>query len=548
MCNQRNNKLARSALFKTAMMVMAAGIVFASATAAWAAAVTRILVVPFKVHAGQDLAFLQRGITEMLVSRLGQNDEVVVVAAGRPGDDVAALADKNQADYVVLGSLTVLGDRVSTDSRVFKGTQLDNPVLSFGRTGRRQDDIIDHIDALANQINTRILGRKTDPPSQVGVPPAPVTPPSAVAAPKAEPPAAPSTQAATGTGSPLLSRQRDAEALAPIKLQGMSNFREQLSGLAVGDADGNGAMEIVTVSNGRLTLFRLTRGRWIKMAQYDGSGKFIGVDMADVNHNGRNEIFVTNFDNTEARVISFVMEWDGQSLKRIAGNLPWYFRTVDVARRGKILVGQKQGIGDRFSPGIYEMKWQAGTYGPGDRLPLPRKLNVFGFAYGAVRSADKLEVVTYNSSGYVQLLDRKGSEAFVSTETYGGGANAIVFTNEEQWDEQDHIFLQPRIQLHDLNGDGLQEILVVNNQSGLPGAGALVRHRYYKKGRIEWLGWHSQGIRSVLHGLDMARFIADCALVDLDGDGDLEIVAAVVKDTAGALSKGSSYLTVFDMN
>jgi hypothetical protein len=421
-------------------------------------------------------------------------------------------------------------------------------MLSFGRTGHKKDEIIDHIDALANQINTRILGRKTDPPSQVGVPPAPVSPSPAVIDPKAEQPSAPSTQAASGSGSPLISRQRDTEALAPMKLRGMSDFREQLNGLAVGDADGDGAKEIVTVSNGRLILFHLTRGHWVKMAQYDGSGKFIGVDMADVNRNGRNEIFVTNFDNTEARVISFVMEWDGQSLKRIAGNLPWYFRIVDVARRGKILVGQKQGIGDRFTPGIYAMKWQAGTYGPGDRLPLPRKLNVFGFAYGAVRSADKLEVVTYNSSGYVQLLDRKGSETFVSTETYGGGANAIVFTNEEEWDEQDHMFLQPRIQLHDLNSDGLQEILVVNNQSGLPGGGALVRHRYYKKGRIEWLGWHAQGIRSVRHGLDMARFIADCALVDLDGDGDLEIVAAVVKDTAGTLSKGSSYLAVFDMN
>jgi TolB-like protein len=528
-------------------MLMAAGVVFAAAGAAKAEAVTRILVVPFTVHADQDLAFLQRGITEMLVSRLGQNDEVVVVAAGRPGDDVAALAGKNRADYVVLGSLTVLGDRVSTDSRVVKGTQIDQPVLSFGRSGSKKDDIIDHIDALANQINTRILGRKTDPPSQA-VTPVPVLPSPSVIEPKAEQPEAPSAQAASGGASPLNDMQRDAGALVPMKLQGMADFREQLNGLAVGDADGDGTMEIATISNSRLYLFRLTQGRWIKMAQYDGSGKFIGVDMADANHNGRNEIFVTNFDNSEASVISFVMEWDGQSLKRIAGNLPWYFRSVDVARRGKLLVGQKQSLGDRFSSGIYEMQWIAGAYEPGDRLPLPRKLNVFGFAYGAIRSPDQLEVVTYNSSGYVQLLDRNGAEAVVSTESYGGGGNAIVFTNEEEWDEQDYIFLKPRIQLHDLNGDGLQEMLVVNNQSGLPGGGALVRHRYYKKGRIEWLGWHAQGIRSVMQGLDMARFIADCDLVDLDGDGDLEIVAAVVKDTAGVLSRGSSYLTVFNMN
>jgi TolB-like protein len=527
---------------------MAMGIAFATAGPAKAETVTRILVIPFTVHAGQDLAFLQRGITEMLVSRLQWNNKVVVVAAGKSGDDVAALANKNQADYVVLGSLTVLGDRVSTDSRVVKrGGQVDQPVLSFGRSGRKKDDIIDHIDALANQINTRILGRKTDQSNRIEKP-APVLPSPAVIEPKAKPSATPSPQTASGAGVPLFSQQREAGALVPIKLKGISDFREQLNGLAVGDAVGDGAMEIVTISNSRLYIFRQTRGRWVKMAQYKGSGKFIGVDMADANNNGRNEIFVTNFDNSEARVISFVMEWDGHSLKRLAGNLSWYFRTVDVAQRGKILVGQKQGIGDRFSPGIYEIQWLAGAYGPGDRLPLPRKLNVFGFAYGAVRSPDKLEVVTYSSSGYVQLLDRKGSKAFVSTESYGGGSNAIVFTDEEQWDEQDYVFLQPRIQLHDLNGDGLQEMLVVNNQSGLPGGGALVRHRYYKKGRIEWLGWHAQGIRSVMQSLDMSRFIADCDLVDLDGDGDLEIVAAVVRDTAGAIAKGSSYLTVFNVN
>jgi TolB-like protein len=536
MGKQRYNQLTGSAMYKAAMILMAAGIVFAAAGfARAAAAVTRILVVPFTLHAGQDLAFLQRGISEMLVSRLGRKDKVVVVTAGRPGDDIAALADKNQADFVVLGSLTVLGDRVSTDSRVVRADQVDQPVLSFGRTGRSKDEIIDHIDALAKQINTRILGRKTDLPGQDAVP-AP-----------ALPSATPAPQAASGGGRPMSAAQQDADVLKTMKLPGIGDFREQLSGLAVGDADGDGAMEIATVSNGRLTLYRLTRGRWIKMAQYDGSGMFIGVDMADANRNGRNEIFVTNFDNTESQVISFVMEWDGQSLKRIAGNLPWYFRSVDVARRGKLLVGQRQGVGDRFSPGIYEMVWRAGAYEAGDRLPLPRKLNVFGFAYGAVRSADKLEVVTYNSGGHIQLLDRKGSETSISTEAYGGGANAIVFTDEEQWDEQDYIYLQPRIQLHDLNGDGLQEILVVNNQSGLPGGGALVRHRYYTKGRIEWLGWHAQGIRSVMQGHDLARFIADCALVDLDGDGDLEIVAAVVKDTAGALSRGSSYLTVFRM-
>jgi hypothetical protein len=99
-----------------------------------------------------------------------------------------------------------------------------------------------------------------------------------------------------------------------------------------------------------------------------------------------------------------------------------------------------------------------------------------------------------------------------------------------------------------LDGDGIQEILVVKNESSVPGGGVLVRHRYYKKGRMEWLSWHDRGIRPAMQSLDMARFIADSALEDIDGDGDLEILAAVVKKTATPIKAGSSYLAVFDMN
>jgi hypothetical protein len=91
-------------------------------------------------------------------------------------------------------------------------------------------------------------------------------------------------------------------------------------------------------------------------------------------------------------------------------------------------------------------------------------------------------------------------------------------------------------------------MLVVNNETRMLGGGALVRQRSYKKGRIEWLGWYGQGIRTLQHSLDMARFIVDFALEDIDGDGDLEILAAVVKKTGGPISSGSSYLTVFEMN
>ena len=50
---------------------------------------SRVLVVPFAIHAAEDLSFLQKGISAMLATRLADGDKVAVVG---PGEAEAALA------------------------------------------------------------------------------------------------------------------------------------------------------------------------------------------------------------------------------------------------------------------------------------------------------------------------------------------------------------------------------------------------------------------------------------------------------------------------
>ena len=543
MNRQKPVKIGKFFFYIPTVIALTASVLLTWARVIPAADTTRILVVPFTINAAADLSYLQRGISDMLTSRLERNNAVVVVTPdSRDSDaDVATLAQKINADYMVTGSVTILGDSVSTDAQVVKGAAVSEPVLSFGQTGSRHADVIEHVNALAAVINTRLLDRKPDQPA--AVPPVVAIPsPSMDLA--VTPPAASSPMPSTAKSQQPTARQ-DSGPSEPLSVPGIGNIKGQLTGMAAGDVDGNGTDEIVTITSDHLTVYRMAQSRWVKLAEFDTMGDFVGVDAADLNRNGRQEIFVTRFSQNDGRVLSFVLEWDGKSLQRIATQLPWYFRGVEVFQRGRVLAGQSQSQGKRFASGIYEMQWKGDTYAPGERLDLPKKLNIFGFASGALRSPDKPEVVRYNSDGYVQILSPSGEESWVTADHYGGGANFIIFTDEEQWDEQDYIYLSPRIHLHDMDGNGVQEMLVVKNQFSFTGSGVFERQRFYSKGRLEWLKAYDTGIRSVVQTLDLARFIADSALVDIDGDGDLEVVAAVVKKKRGITSKGSSYLVSF---
>jgi TolB-like protein len=528
-------KLIKSIL---AVIAIAAGLVSIPPASVAAAKVTRIQVVPFTVYASEDLDFLQQGITQMLITRLGADNQVMIRALSAGEQTAAQVLATKQADYVIMGSLTVLGGRVSTDAQVVTHEAgVDKTVLYFGRTGHQQSDFADHIDELASEIKAQLFNQNNAAPVQQQ------DALTAAPAPSGDDSGTPSTQTQSN-----LNPGTKADWLEPVRIPGLDAINAQINGLAAGDLDGDKGPELAVITQNRLMVYHAVSEVWVELTQFKGKGgKFVGIDTADLNGNGRQEIFITSFDDTEGRVASFVMELEGNKLQRLAGVLPWYFRAVDIENRGRVLVGQRQGQGERFIPGIYEMEWHSDAYKPGKRLSLPKDQNVFGFAQGSIRSPEKMDTVTYNSSGHVQILDSSGSELAVSVDRFGGGINSLIFTDEEEWDEVDHVFLPPRVLLHDLDSDGAQEILVVNNQTSFGTRGVFERHRRYTKGRLQWLKYFNGGLRATIGTLNMSRFIADAALVDIDDDGHLEMVAAVVNKARGSVSKGASSLTAFEI-
>lgn len=522
----------------------------------------RLAIMPPAIHAGQDMSFLEKGVVDMLVGRvtLAGISEAVPIAPEKRGPDVSAAVAKGkavEAKYVVMTSITILGSSVSTDAKVLD-TATGSISLTYSQAGSDQADIITHIDRLAERINTRLLGQApaASTPANVQQPnPPAVSTPAGVQPP--EPPAAgQGDQGDIHQHPEKLLRDLDSDkegvpprlgaadpAAAGRLITRSGRMDRQIRGVTAGDVDGDGASEIVCIDSDAVLIYRITEGRLAKVADVDSGVANIAVDAADLNGNGRAELFITHYNGENLR--SYVMEWEGAGLRRIADNLRWYFRTIDAADRGRMLVGQRKGMSELFLPGIFEMGYVGGRYDEVRKLQLPGSRNIFGFTQGAVRTAGEVDIVDYSRDHYLRVTDSKGHQEWSSQESYGGSDNALVTNPPGDHDEPDMRYLPSRVHVVDLDGDGIKEIIAVKNEDR---AGAFSRLRMFKQGRLEVLKWDQIGIIPVWHTRSVTKFIGDFTVGDVDGDGRMEIVAAIVQKRRNVLSSGSSYLAVFSVD
>jgi TolB-like protein len=503
----------------------------------------KVLLIPFTLYAGEDMAYLQKGIAQMLTSRLTQQDKVEVLEADPAmvkGKDLAGKARSLGADYLLTGSLTLLGNSVSTDAKVMD-LQQGKQVLTFNQVGKDQAAILDHVDQLAMRINETLFDRKPSGSAPT---------PSAATVPVVKDPEPSIYQHPEKLYTQTQDEHRPAGEMAGHTADASLMMRGrrvpfQMRGVTTADVDGDGQNDIVCIGPTTVIAYRIVQKQLVKLAEIKASaGHYVGVDALDVNGNGKAEIFVTNFINVNSRVSSFVVEWDGKDLARIAGNLNWFFRVVEIPGRGKVLAGQRQGIDEPFASSIHEMGQKGDSYGPMERLSLPRGLNIHGFAFGHVRSKHDTEVVAYNTGGFVRILNPRGEEEWITSERYGGSHLHLEFPNATDTSERIYVYLSPRIHLYDLDGDGIQEIFVIDNEDQ---AGTFSRVRLFKNGRLEALKWDELGMTPQWRTRNLAKYISDFTLADMDGDGNPEVVASVVQKSGIALSKAQSYLAVFNL-
>ena len=546
------NKLIRLAFVSLAFIIIIGSPALASAKQ------SRIAIVPFSMNAEKDLTYLQEGILSMLSSRLSWEDKVFVISRQETAAAVKTItAPLNEAkarkigvmlnaDYVLFGSITIFGNSVSMDGTIVDISNAKQP-LSFFNQSQGMEEVIPRINLFAEEINEKLFNRKTAvrqlPQQRV-----PAQRPSQYMHPErllsgefVEP-----DEAGGGRTPFVMTGRRDATP----GFWKSKNFRMQIKGLALGDVDGDGKIETIMITDQEVHIYRSENNRFIRVKEIEGEKyyKYLSVDVADINKNGNAEIFVTCLDKNSKSLESFVLEFNGSDFKTIADSENWYFRVIPRPVLGPMLVGQKMGISDLFMPGVYELAWTGSSYKPQGKIAvgLPENITVFGFTMGDLLNNRGEVVAAFDEEERLRIYSTGGSQEWKSDEKFGGSENYIdIDFQDKEADYESRVYLPHRLYIVDLNKDGKTELITVKNRSI---SGHLFkRFRHYSGATFESLSWDGLGLAKNWHTRKVTGYICDYAIGDIDNDGDLELVAAIVSKRDVIGQKAKSTVITYDL-
>jgi len=541
---------------KTLYLITIISLLFAAAGSA-AEVVQKVAILPFQMNAPEDLNYLREGIMDMLASRLAWEGKVEVIEkqvvkdslAGHQGplNESAAreVGSKLGADHVLFGSLTVFGESVSIDAKMLALKEDNPPVTVYAQT-RGLSEVIPRINEFAQEINNKIFGRDT----------------AAVAAAPAQPrfsKAHPETIMSGPAPSP--SRSEDTGSFVSLQSTATSDsdlFRSQrlkfpVNGMDIGDLDGDGRPEIVVLSAFKeVLLYQWDQGRLNKRGSFRGSvrDRLVWVCVMDANHDGKEEIYVSNLRGQ--RLSSYVLEWKGEELKELASDVQWYFNSLAVAGKDPILLGQKKSTEDIFIAGVYRLQFAGGGYEPLEGIALPHRANVFNFTQGDIDGDGKDETVFIGAQEQLYLYDDDGSRLWNSREYYGATNNILQGKEPESTGTgatldfaEETYYIPSPILLVDLNNDKKLEILANRNASLTTRVLSNVRN--FSDGMIESLIWTGGELLPQWKTRPLRGMVVSYRLADMDGDGQDELVAAVVLEKQ-TFQKTRSMIYVYELD
>ena len=533
-----------------------------------------VAVLPFTVHSGENIDYVRQGILDMLSSRIYAPEKIEVVGkdavsaairemAGKDLSlaDVYAVGKKLNADFVVWGSVTKIGNSISIDGKLVDIAAYKATVSLFTQS-QGMDEVIPKINDFAQRIDAHILGAA----------PATFEAPSAAAPP---PTAAQTTGGPFSKESEIISGMRKSRTgtftdainpdyintTHPVDRRGFwmsQKFPTEFKGMDIGDVTGDGVNETVMIDDHNVFIYQL-KGKNFKHIQTIKGGRYeeyIAVDVADINGNGVKEIFVTSISRSSIR--SFVLEYKKDKFEKIA-DVPWCLRVIERPD-GPLLLGQQFGTDSAFNTPIYEIVWQNGKYREGNRMKIPLGLSIYGLTIAELITGTSEKIIALDEYDHLIIFEQTqkplskvlvfgGSPELLykSEDTFGGCNTSFEISDRDIGPDRQKMTanINLRIHTHDLNKDEKKEIIIVKNLSA---SGRILKDvKLFTSSEVYNLEWEGLGLYENWKTRKIDGYVADYQLKDIDNDGQFEIVMALVT-SPGISLQGRSIVVYYKFN
>jgi hypothetical protein len=316
----------------------------------------------------------------------------------------------------------------------------------------------------------------------------------------------------------------------------------------VGNILGDGSKELVTMSRKKILVHRYEAQGLRELAKYRGAKRerFVWVSVADINQNGRDEIYVTSqkkLGASKRKLSSFVLEWDGKQFSPLLKNIDYFLRVERIPNQPARLLGQESTKDGSFSPEIHHLVWKNNALAPVSFVSALKSVDLFNASTGDITGHGKTETIMINSKGNLFLLDSNGQPVWKSYDSFGSSGNFIETElggdqfpqpNEEEGYRfaptqiQDpnvkRLYVSSPILLTDLNRDAQLEVVVTRN---LPSLAQIGGSRDYSKSEILSLSWGGTGMLQNWKTAEIKGMISSLLVTDLNGDGNQELIVCV---------------------
>jgi hypothetical protein len=253
------------------------------------------------------------------------------------------------------------------------------------------------------------------------------------------------------------------------KVSRSRNLSGDVVSVAVGDTDRDGKREIAAGQSDSVLIYQVAGEDLEEKARLpEVRGGLLHIDVADVNRNGIAEIVSVYY--LSGRAISDVWEFDGKQYKRIAKDIPYFLRTVDLGPEGIVLIGQKSDPVTIYAGPIFRIS--PDRYVPGElseqAAPIPLPSGTWIYSFVPVSIQGELRYVSLGEKDRLILLDGKGGKLWESIDVVSRTemvleAAVAGLPGPPGRTNARRLSLPGRLFAADLDGDKTDEIVLVNN-------------------------------------------------------------------------------------